>query len=39
MTSWRLWVAPASITRIGTTPRGGVLHTFNEVAHLADLQG
>ena len=33
-TSWRLWVAPASITRIGTTPRGGVLHTFNEIAHL-----
>ncbi len=32
--SWRLWVAPASITRIGTTPRGGVLHTFNETAHL-----
>jgi probable phosphoglycerate mutase len=32
--SWRLWVAPASITRIGTTPRGGVLHTFNEIAHL-----
>ena len=39
MTAWRLWVAPASITRIGTTPRGGVLHTFNEVAHLAGLQG
>ncbi len=32
--SWRLWVAPASITRVGTTPRGGVLHTFNEVTHL-----
>ena len=32
--SWRLWVAPASITRIGTTPRGGVLHTFNEITHL-----
>ena len=39
LVSWRLWVAPASITRIGTTPRGGVLHSFNEVAHLADLQG
>jgi broad specificity phosphatase PhoE len=33
--SWRLWVAPASITRIGITPRGGVLHSFNETAHLA----
>jgi broad specificity phosphatase PhoE len=33
-TSWRLWVAPASITRIQLTDRGGVLHTFNEVAHL-----
>jgi broad specificity phosphatase PhoE len=32
--SWRIWVAPASITRIGTTPHGGILHTFNEVAHL-----
>lgn len=33
--SWRLWVAPASITRItvgGPTP---VLRSFNEVAHLA----
>lgn len=34
-TSWRLWVAPASITRIQLTDRGGVLHTFNEIAHLA----
>ncbi len=34
-TSWRLWVAPASITRIGTTARGPILHTFNEIAHLA----
>jgi broad specificity phosphatase PhoE len=33
-TSWRLWVAPASISRIQLTERGGVLHTFNEVAHL-----
>jgi broad specificity phosphatase PhoE len=32
--SWRLWVAQASITRIGLTPRGGVLHSFNETAHL-----
>lgn len=34
LVSWRLWVANASITRIGTTPRGGVLHTFNDVTHL-----
>lgn len=32
--SWKLWVAPASITRIGVTDRGGVLHSFNETAHL-----
>ena len=38
LVSWRLWVAPASITRLGTTPRGGVLHGFNEVAHLAGLE-
>jgi len=34
LVGWRLWVATASITRIGLTPRGGVVHTFNEVAHL-----
>lgn len=34
LTAWRLWVAPASISRIGTTPHGGVLHSFNETAHL-----
>jgi broad specificity phosphatase PhoE len=33
-TTWQLWVAPASITRIQVGPRGGILHTFNEVAHL-----
>ncbi len=33
-TTWRLWVAPASISRIQLTDRGGVLHTFNELAHL-----
>jgi len=39
LTTWRLWVAPASITRIATTSRGAVVHTFNEIAHLttADL--
>lgn len=38
LTAWRMWVAPASITRIGTTPRGGVLHSFNETAHLEGLE-
>jgi broad specificity phosphatase PhoE len=33
--AWRTFVAPASITRIGFGPRGPVLHSFNEVAHLA----
>lgn len=31
---WRLYVAPASISRIAITPSGAVLHSFNEVAHL-----
>ncbi len=31
---WRLWVAPASITRIGWGSAGTVLRSFNEVAHL-----
>lgn len=35
LTTWRLWVAPASITRLQVTERGAVLHTFNEIAHLA----
>jgi broad specificity phosphatase PhoE len=34
LTTWRLWVAPASITRVQVTPRGPILHTFNEIAHL-----
>lgn len=36
LVAWRLWVATASVTRIGTTPRGSVLHTFNDIAHLTD---
>ena len=35
--TWRLFVHPASISRIELTERGPVLHSFNEVAHLADL--
>jgi broad specificity phosphatase PhoE len=33
--AWRMWVAPASITRIGIGPHGPALRSFNEVAHLA----
>jgi probable phosphoglycerate mutase len=33
-TSWRMFLAPASITRIAVQ-RGPVLQTFNETAHLA----
>jgi broad specificity phosphatase PhoE len=32
--AWRLWVAPASITRIGWGTAGPALRSFNEVAHL-----
>jgi broad specificity phosphatase PhoE len=32
--TWRLYVAPASITRIGVGPDGAVVRTFNEIAHL-----
>jgi broad specificity phosphatase PhoE len=33
--AWRMWVAPASITRIGFTAHAPSLRAFNEVAHLA----
>jgi broad specificity phosphatase PhoE len=32
---WRMWVGPASITRIGVSGPAPSLRTFNEVAHLA----
>jgi broad specificity phosphatase PhoE len=32
--AWRLFLAPASITRIAVTARGPSLHGFNDVAHL-----
>ena len=35
--TWRMFVRPASITRIAVTDRGPVLHSFNEVAHLEGL--
>jgi broad specificity phosphatase PhoE len=32
--AWRMWVAPASITRIGIAGSSPSLRSFNEVAHL-----
>jgi broad specificity phosphatase PhoE len=32
--AWRMWVAPASITRIGVAGGGPSLRAFNELAHL-----
>jgi broad specificity phosphatase PhoE len=32
--AWRMFVAVASITRIGINDRGPILRSFNEVAHL-----
>jgi broad specificity phosphatase PhoE len=32
--AWRMWVGPASITRIGVSGPVPSLRTFNEVAHL-----
>lgn len=32
--TWRMYVAPASLTRIGVTERGPVLRSFNETGHL-----
>ena len=32
--SWRTYVAPASITRIGVGPNGPTLRSFNETMHL-----
>ena len=33
--AWRMWVAPASITRIGCRGATPSLRSFNETAHLA----
>ena len=35
--TWRLYVAPASITRVEVTDRGVVLRTFNEASHLSGM--
>lgn len=32
--TWRLFLAPASLCRIGRGPSGPVVHGFNDVAHL-----
>ncbi len=34
--AWRMYVAPASVMRIGVTARGTTLHAFNIVEHLSD---
>lgn len=34
--AWRMFVAPASITRISTSTGAPSLHTFNDCGHLAD---
>lgn len=35
--SWRMFVAPASVTRIAVGDRGPSLHGFNDVGHLAEV--
>jgi broad specificity phosphatase PhoE len=37
--AWRMWCAPASITRIGTSRGEPSLHGYNDVSHLAGLEG
>lgn len=36
--AWRMFVAPASVTRIAVSPRGASLHAFNDVSHLDGLE-
>lgn len=36
--AWRMWCAPASITRIAVGPRGPSLHGYNDVSHLVGLE-
>lgn len=36
--AWRMYCAPASITTIGTTRALPTLHSFNETAHLRDVE-
>jgi broad specificity phosphatase PhoE len=37
--TWRMFVAPASITRVALTARGRSLHAFNSTDHLEALAG
>jgi broad specificity phosphatase PhoE len=37
--TWRLFLAPASITRVAVGDRGPSLHGFNDIAHLAGVAG
>jgi broad specificity phosphatase PhoE len=34
--AWRLHVTPASVSRVGIRPHGGVLLTFNDTSHLRE---
>lgn len=34
--AWKMFVAPASVTRIAVSPRGVSLHGFNQVGHLSN---
>lgn len=36
--AWRMFVAPASVTRIATSERGPSLHGFNDVSHLGGVR-
>lgn len=35
--AWRMWCAPASVTRVATSARGPSLHGFNDLSHLDGL--
>src|SRR5690606_35150994 len=37
--AWRMWCAPVSVTRIAAGHRGPSLHGYNDVSHLAGLEG
>lgn len=34
---WRMFLSPASITRVSVAARGGVLQVFNDTSHLAEI--
>jgi len=35
--SWRMWCAPASVTRVAVSARGPSLHGYNDLSHLHGL--